>query len=91
MTKTKTITDNKQRLENIQRSIRVGDYINACNGYSNTWLQIIDIKPIDKPIPDRQNVKLVISTRSIDRDMCNTDRIFFISDILQFAIIQYDS
>ena len=81
---------NKERLKKIEKSLKIGDVVNSCNGYLQKWLIITDIKPIDEPIPNRQNVKLIIRTRSIDRDDCNTDNIFFISDIKQFAIIQDD-
>lgn len=82
--------NNDNRLDKIRKSIKVGDIVNGCNGYLHQWLQITEIKPIDKPILDRQNVKLDIHTKSIDRNECNTDRLYFISDILQFAIIKYD-
>ena len=83
--------NNDNRLDKIRKSIKVGDIVNGCNGYISTWYIIKDIKKLDTPIEDRANVNLTIRLKSIDKNMCNTNKMFFIADILQFAIIQHDN
>lgn len=82
---------NRERLEKIKKSIKVGDVVNGCNGYISKWYTIADINNIDTPIEDRCNVKYIIKLKTIDRDECDIERVYFISDLLQFALIQYDS
>lgn len=78
----------KQKLNNIKKSIRVGDYINCNTGHYKKWLEITSIENISEPIPNRLNVSLLISTKPIDINTFDRpEKILHIADLVQFALV----
>lgn len=79
----------KQKLNNIKKSIRVGDYINCSTGHYKKWLKVISVKTLDEPILNRPNVTLAISVKRIDSNTVDrSNKILYIADILQFALVE---
>ena len=82
----------KQKLNNIKKSIRVGDYINCSTGHYKKWLKVISVKTLDEPILNRPNVTLAISAKRIDSNTVDrSNKILYIADILQFALVEESS
>lgn len=78
----------KQKLNNIKKSVKVGDYINASTGHYKKWLEITSIENISEPIPNRLNVSLLISTKPIDINTFDRpEKILHIADLVQFALV----
>ena len=79
----------KQKLNNIKKSVKVGDYINASTQHYKKWLEITSIENISEPIPNRPNVTLAISAKRIDSNTVDrANKILYIADILQFALVE---
>lgn len=78
----------EQRLNNIKKSIRVGDYINCSTQHYKKWLKVTSINKLDEPIPNRPNVSLLISTKPININTFDRPKkILHIANLLQFALI----
>ena len=81
-----------QRLNKIKKSVKVGDYINASTQHYSKWLEIITVENISEPIPNRPNIKLDISAKRIDSSTVDrSNKILYIADILQFALVDESS
>lgn len=79
-----------ERLDKIRKSIKIGSVVNACNGFTFKWYVVSDILNLDTAIEGRFNVKYIVQLKTIDRDKINTEQVYFLADVLQFALIQYD-
>lgn len=78
----------KQKLNNIKKSVKVGDYINASTGHYKKWLEITSIENISEPIPNRSNVTLSISAKRIDNNTVeHSNEILYLADLVQFALV----
>lgn len=78
----------EQRLSRIKNSVKVGDYINASTQHYSKWLEIITVENISEPILNRPNVALAISAKRIDSNTVDrSNKILYIADILQFALV----
>lgn len=81
-----------QKLKEIKKSIRIGSYINASTQHYKKWLEITSIENIPEPISNRSNVTLHITTKRIDINTIDRpDKILYLADLLQFALIDESS